>query len=266
MKTGVNVGARASARSSTVGRTALAGAAVAAFCAASSWSAGARADGAGDQVLGQMEAAMNRAKTLSFEYDMTNQEPGKAERKLAMAVKVKGEKRFTEFLAPADMKGTKVLVLSPTQMYVYLPAFGKVRRIASSTTDQGFLGLAFSQDDLARVTYSPAYSAQIASENATQYKLVLTPKSGQQPSYAKIEVAVSKDRMLPAELKYFDGGGTNIKTESRSGYSCQGDVCTPGELKMTDNTKGHWTKLTRTAWKVNEAISDEVFSKRNLGE
>lgn len=34
-------------------------------------------------------------------------------------------------------------------MYVYLPAFGKVRRIASHTKDQGFLGLTFSQDDMA---------------------------------------------------------------------------------------------------------------------
>ena len=47
--------------------------------------------------------------------------------RLALIVKLKAEKRLTEFTAPADMKGTKVLVLSPTQMYVYLPAFGKVR-------------------------------------------------------------------------------------------------------------------------------------------
>src|SRR5262245_13058727 len=90
----------------------------------------ARADAAGDKVLAAMDAAMNRAQSDYIEYDVTNQEPGKAETKLALIVRIKGDKRLTQFTAPADMKGTKVLVLSSTQMYVYLPAFGKVRRIA----------------------------------------------------------------------------------------------------------------------------------------
>jgi hypothetical protein len=70
------------------------------------------------------------------DYEITNKEPGKDEGTLAMTVKLKGEKRYTEFSAPADMRGTKVLILSPTQMYVYLPSYGKVRRIANHTKDQ----------------------------------------------------------------------------------------------------------------------------------
>ena len=101
----------------------------------------ASADPDGDKAVAAMDAVMNKARTLTFDYDIINKESGKDERTLAMTVKLKGEKRYTEFSAPADMKGTKVLILSPTQMYVYLPAFGKVRRIASHTKDQGFLGL-----------------------------------------------------------------------------------------------------------------------------
>ncbi|MFT3773121.1 MAG: outer membrane lipoprotein-sorting protein [Minicystis sp.] len=185
---------------------------------------------------------------------------------MAMKVQIKGEKRLTEFSAPADMKGTKVLILSPTQMYVYLPAFGKVRRIASHTKDQGFLGLAFSQDDMATQAYAADYEGKVGSEDAASWKLVLTPKAGKETAYAKIEVTVGKDKKLPTELKYFNAEGKNIKTEARTGYTCEGDVCTPGELKMTDNTKGNWTKLVRKSWKVNENISDDVFSQRNLGE
>src|SRR5437868_5994249 len=76
----------------------------------------ARADAAGDAVLAQMDAAANKAKTLVFDYEIVNKEAAdKAERTMAMNVKRKGEKRLTEFSSPADMKGTKVLVLSPTQ-------------------------------------------------------------------------------------------------------------------------------------------------------
>lgn len=226
----------------------------------------AHADPAGDKVLAAMDAAMNRAKTLQFDYEIVNQEAGKPEKTLAMKVKLKGEKRYTEFTAPADMKGTKVLILSPTQMYVYLPAFGKVRRIASHTKDQGSFGMTFSQDDMALQAYSPEYTATIASEDAANWKLVLTPKAGKETTYGKIEVTVAKDKGLPSELKYFNAEGKNIKTETRTGYSCEGNVCTPGELKMTDNIKGNWTKLVAKTRQVNAEISDDVFSQRNLGE
>lgn len=226
----------------------------------------AHADSAGDAVLAQMDAALNRAKTLQFEYQIVNQEPGKGERTLGMTVRIKGEKRLAEFVSPADMKGTKVLVLSPTQMYVYLPAFGKVRRIASHTKDQGFLGLSFSQDDMATTAYGPQYTAAVASETPSQWVLVLTPKQGQETSYAKIQLAVAKDKKVPSELKYFDATGKNIKTETRTGYSCEGEVCTPGELKMSDNIKSSWTKMIAKSRKVNAVISDDVFSQRSLSE
>lgn len=225
----------------------------------------ASADAAGDKVLASVDTALNRWKTQYIKYDVTNQEPGKAERKLELEVKLKGEKRLTEFLAPADMKGTKVLILSSTQMYVYLPAFGKVRRIASSVSDQGFMGLTFTQTDLSLTRYSEMYTAQLASEGGDSWKLVATPKAGKEVPYAKIELTVSKANTLPTELRYFNASGTHIKSETRSNYTCEGNVCTAAEMKMVDHTKGgHWTRLVRTGWKVNESIADEVFSKRSL--
>lgn len=227
-------------------------------------SSSASADPAGDAVVAKMDAAMNKAKTLQFDYEIVNKDD-KGEKTLNMKVMLKGEKRFSEFTS-SDMKGTKVLILSPTQMYVYLPAFGKVRRIASHTKDQGFLGLTFSQDDMATTAYGSEYTGQITSEDAATYKLALTPKAGKETPYGKIEVTIAKDHNVPSELKYFNAEGKNVKTETRTGYSCEGDVCTPGELKMTDNAKGAWTKLVAKSRKVNAEISDDVFSQRNLGE
>jgi hypothetical protein len=224
----------------------------------------ARADAAGDKVLAAVDVAMNKAKTQIFEYDVTNQEQGKDAKKLALKVWLKGEKRLTEFLAPADMKGTKVLIESPTQIYVFLPAFGKVRRVASSVSDQGFMGMAFSQDDIATTSYSPSYTASVASEDGGSWKLTVTPKAGQSTIWAKIEMSVNKDKSLPSELKYFNTAGQNVKTETRSRYSCEGDVCTPAELKMTINSTGLWTSMARKSWKVNEVLSDDLFTKRSL--
>ncbi|UQA54707.1 outer membrane lipoprotein-sorting protein [Polyangium aurulentum] len=225
----------------------------------------ASADPAGDKVLADMEEATNRAKTQFFEYEVINQEPGKAEKKMGIQVWLKGEKRVTEFLAPADMKGTKILIQSPTQMYVYLPAFGKIRRIASHVNDQGFMGLTFSPDDLANLRYSHAYATQLASETPAEWKVVATTKPGQTTPYGKIEFTIAKDKKVPTELKYYNAAGQHVKTETRTGYTCEGNVCVPGELKMVDHTKGgHWTKMVRKSWKVNQEMSDDMFSKRSL--
>lgn len=223
-----------------------------------------RADPAGDKLLTSVEEALNRAKTQYFVYDISTQQPGKPETKQALELRMKGEKSLFEYTAPADMKGIKVLVLSPTQMYVYLPAFGKVRRIATTATDQAFLGMTFSLEDF-QTRWSGEYTATVLSESATQARIAATPKAGQQPLYGKIEFTIAKDRMVPIEIKYFNTGGTLVKTETRTGYTCQGNICTPAEQKMIDQTKGGmWTKLARKAWKVNEAMSDDLFSKRSL--
>lgn len=219
----------------------------------------AMADDAGDKALATTEAAMNKAKTLYFEYEAKTTEAGKADKTVGLNVWIKGDKRMTEFTSPADLKGTKVLILSPSEMYVYLPAFGKVRRIASHTSDQSAFGMAFAQDDLATQKYSGQYSASQSGD-----KLTLTPKSGQTTNYGKIEMTIAKDNKLPSEIKYYNSEGKLVKTETRTGYSCDSDVCTPATLKMVDHTKNLTTTLTRKKVKVNDSISDETFSKRNL--
>ncbi|MEZ4306507.1 MAG: outer membrane lipoprotein-sorting protein [Polyangiaceae bacterium] len=219
----------------------------------------ALADDAGDKALAATDAAMNKAKSHYFEYEAKTSEAGKAEKTVGLNVWIKGEKRRTEFTSPADLKGTKVLILSPTEMYVYLPAFGKVRRIASHTSDQSAFGLAFSQGDLATQIYSTDYTATVSGD-----KLTLTPKAGKSTPYSKIEMTVSKDKKLPTEIKYYNTEGKHIKTETRTGYTCEGDICTPGTLKMVDHTKNLTTTMTRKKWKVNETIKDDLFSKRSL--
>lgn len=224
----------------------------------------ALADAAGDKALAATEAAMNKAKSHYFEYEAKTSEAGKAEKTVGLNVWIKGDKRKTEFTAPADLKGTKVLILSPTEMYVYLPAFGKVRRIASHTSDQSAFGMSLSQEDLATQKYSDKYTATAGAATDKEVKITLTPKAGQTTSYAKIEMTIDKAKNVPTEIKYYNAEGKHVKTETRTGYTCEQDICTPTTLKMVDHTKNLTTTMTRKKWKVNDSISDDVFSKRSL--
>ncbi len=235
--------------------------------AAGLWSEDALADEKGDKALATIDATIYKAKTQYLEYEATIKVPEKSDRTLKLAVWMKNEWRLSEFLAPADVKGTKVLILSPTQMYVYLPAYKKVRRIASHVTDQGFMGMNFTQDELSITSYTKMYSATVAKDDGKLVTLALTAKKDTNAPYPKIELVCDKAKNLPVEIRYFNEEGTKLKTETRGAYSTEKECHAPGELKMVDHTKGGAsTTLARKAWKVNLDIPDSKFSKRALEE
>jgi outer membrane lipoprotein-sorting protein len=220
---------------------------------------------AGTKLLSKVDEAHTKAKTLSCDFEIVDQEAGKPERKLSMTFRVKGPKCQFEFTSPEDMKGTKALILGPAQAYIYLPAFGKVRRITSPTRDRGFLGLTFGIEDYFFNIFSDQYSAAVASESGDEAKLLLTPKPGQGAPYAKIEMTVSKDKGVATLLKLYDEKGILIKTETRSDYDIQGGILFPTQIRMADNTtEGRSSTMVRKSLKVNEDLSDDLFTKREL--
>lgn len=241
---------------------------VAASLGVATSSSAAHADAAGDKVLASVDAALNKATTLRLDIDSVNAEPGKPERTISFQQWTKADKYYAEYGSPADMKGLKLLVLSAADAYAYLPSFLKVRRIVTGTAaDLAFFGMMFGVDDFWRTRYAPTYDATIASDSPKEWKLTLTAKAGQKPRSPKIEMIVAKDHAVPTELKFFDDKGALTKTETRTGYSCEGDVCTPGERKSIDaKNAAHWTKLVTKSRKVNAEIADKIFTKANLGD
>lgn len=63
------------------------------------------------------------------------------------------EKRIIRFLAPAEVKGTGMLIFDYDEetddMWIYMPALRKTRRIVSTEKGQSFMGSEFSNADMA---------------------------------------------------------------------------------------------------------------------
>jgi hypothetical protein len=226
----------------------------------------ARAETPGEKALRLHDEANTRAKDQYFEYDVVTKEPGKAETTIQMKVKVRKDKRNIEFTAPGDIKGMKVLVASLTQMYVYLPAYHKVRRVASHTRSQGFMGTALSQDDMSITTYLDVYAPKLVKETKSEWVLELTRRPGQSHPYPRIDMAISKHNHHPLWFHLFNEKGVKLKSETRSDYSCQaGNICTARVHRVTDHTRnGMWTELRRTNWKTNTGAPDSDFTPRAL--
>ena len=229
------------------------------------FAAPAYADANGDDVVSQMDAELTRASDQFFSYDITTQEPGKKPKLMSITVQVKSTKTLTEFLAPGDLKGTRVLVLSRTQMYIYVPAFRKVRRIGSHVTEQGFMGTTYSHAEMAALDYGPAYDGKLLSDNDKTWTVELTPKLDANTPYGKLEMEILKDMKHPAEIRYFNTKGQKVKTERRTDYSCDVGLCNAATMRMTDHTRNEtWTEFKRTDWKPNNGYGDDLFSVRRL--
>ena len=217
------------------------------------------------EVIAKLDTKANLAKSQFFEYEVINQEKGREGGVMRLQVSLSGEERFTEFLAPGDMKGTRVLVKNRAQMYVYLPAYNKVRRIASHTTSGGFMGTTYSNDDMATSFYGPVYDFAMISQDDSSWVVAGPPKEGVKVAYGKIEITVSKGNGLPTQFRYFNKKGVHIKTEIRTRYSCTGEVCNAESMKMTDHSRNDAsTELLRRDWKVNPDLPSSLFSVRNL--
>jgi len=147
------------------------------------------------------------------------------EREITMATKLmdggKTEKRIYRFLSPADVQGTGILVFDyedkPDDVWIYLPALRKTRRIVSSQRGQAFMGSEFSYGDLNipaldEFDYKLVKTEACGSEQC--WVIDVTPKSKEtadSEGYSKKTFWVNKDKYTVVKGVFYDKGGKVLK-------------------------------------------------------
>jgi hypothetical protein len=144
-------------------------------------------------------------------------------RKLKMATKLsedgKTEKRVYRFMEPADVKGTGVLVLDhedkADDIWIFLPALHKTRRVVSSQRSQSFMGSEFTYGDLnipVLSEYTYKYLGEESAGGEPCYKVDVLPKPGTaSDGYQKKTYWISKKSYAVRRGLYFDKKGTLLK-------------------------------------------------------
>ena len=176
------------------------------------------------------------------------------ERKITMATKLfddgKTEKRIYRFLSPADVEGTGVLVFDyedqADDVWVFLPALRKTRRIVSSQRSSKFMGSEFSYADL-NIPALDDFKYQLMKEEdyggEKCWVIDLLPKSEEVANgegYAKKTYWISKEKFTLRRGLYFDLDGKLLK-----------------ELKSDE------VKLLDTKNKRYRAMHMEMINKQN---
>ncbi len=188
---------------------------------------------------------------------------GKEERRDAIVRQMGNDKRLFRFTSPASQAGIAVLSLPNDVMYVYLPAFGKERRIATSAKNQNFAGTDFSYFDMESVLFTEKYDAKLLQTKDASYELEMIPKV--RSDYSKVIAQINKTHFYPEIMEYYDRAGNKIKV-ARYRFSKIGKYWNSDEIEMTDLKKNHKTKMLMTDVEHDSNLTDDDFTVRKLVE
>lgn len=210
-----------------------------------------------------------------------NEKGQSRDRTLTMASKLfdggKTEKRIYRFQAPADVKGTGILVFDyDTQaddVWVFLPALRKTRRIVSSQRSNSFMGSEFSYGDL-NIPSLDEYNYNVLKEESYGgegcYVIEVTPKSddiAKSEGYKKKIYWVSKEKSAVRKGEFYDMNGKLLKELKADNVQ----LLDPGKkryramkMEMVNKQNGRRSVFTSEKVSVTGDTKDDLFTTRYL--
>ena len=216
-------------------------------------------------IVKKSDATVNAPKDqyLDSKMILINKNGGQKVRKTVMYQKG-DEKRLIRFLSPADQKGIGFLSLPNDINYLYLPAFHKVRKIASHIKNQSFAGTDFSYDDMSSFKYAEEYDPKLLETSLENYVLELIPKANIKKEYSKLKMLVAKESFYPVKIEHYDKAGNLWKVMVREKVVKKGEYWVSLEMEMKDLKKQHSTKTIIEKIELDTGLSDNIFTERNL--
>ncbi len=220
----------------------------------------------GDEVLSRVETLMTKAKDSYGLATMTlgSTEGGSQEvRQLEMWMAGK-DKRVIKFVKPASMKDIGLLVNGEEEMYVYLPAQKKVRRISGGAKNEDFQGTDFSYDEMGSYEYKKDYTASVDSEDDTTYHLTLTRKSGSEKTYTTMKMTVNKQNFVPTYAEMYQDS-TLVKVLKVGEIKEIKGYIMPVNIRVENKVKKHYTEMKIDDLQFDQGLeAADTFSLRFL--
>ncbi|MFN2364054.1 MAG: outer membrane lipoprotein-sorting protein [Halarsenatibacteraceae bacterium] len=227
----------------------------------------------GDEVLDRVKETMN-ANTIemNFRMELHSSEGDIRERQLKIYSK-EGEgdtnKALIRFLEPASVEGTGFLNLveeNQEDMYLFLPAIGSVRRIASGQRSGSFVGTEFSYNDLSVLgggNFQEDYQPTVIEENEKEYIIRIDP-TAESNQYEYGIMHVQKSNWFPARIEFYDSNEELWKVLTNENFSEQGDYLMAEKITMKNVQKGTKTVLYLNEVTYDGQIDDDIFTTRYL--
>ena len=178
------------------------------------------------------------------------------------------DESFTEYLAPAREKGTKMLKLGD-QLWIYLPSTDRTIKISGHMMRQSVMGSDLSYEDMMEdQDLQKIYDAQVVAEEVILERpcwvLELTSKGGD-IAYHSRKIWVDKERFVSLREDRFARSGKLLKTFKVKEVSRIQNRWIPTRMVFKDVLKsGKGTEFILESMEFNADIPEHVFTKASL--
>ena len=214
-------------------------------------------------ILNKMDALMQApADKQGIVRITTGNKSGKEKVREAIMLQKGKDKRLYRYTQPESQAGIATLSLPDDVMWMYMPAFGKPKKISLLAKSQAFTGTDFSYEDMEARPYAERYTPSLKETTASAYVLELAPISDKS-SYTKIVATIDKTNYYPIRMEFFDKRGEYFKDASYV-YEKSGKYWYASEVLMVDHQKEHSTLIEMTDLKFDQGLSDDVFAVENM--
>lgn len=174
--------------------------------------------------------------------------------------------RVIKFTAPADIAGSGFLSIENAdgseESMIYLPALGRVRRIAGGQQGDSFFGSDFSYEDITGIEPDDYTHRLLEVRDGPIYVVEATPVAGSDSSYQKLVLEVPEATLLPQRVEYYQGDAI-VKVLIVSDVQEHGEYVVAGERRMESMSGGTTTTFTtinQTEVTFDADIPTEVFT------
>lgn len=168
-----------------------------------------------DEIMQNIQAQQQWTQSI-LEIDLNIERDGKKEKQYQLKTHLRKEQdtlyTHTEFLAPTEVAGTKIIAIDfpekPDLLHLFMPALGRVNTLNASGKKHAFMGSDLSFEDLEISNYDGAHS--ILSEDEKNWTIQTMGKN--HPSYSKWVTVVEKSSYQLSSIDFFDKKDKLLKT------------------------------------------------------
>ena len=182
-----------------------------------------------------------------------------------------GDKVLLVFDEPADVQGTALLVHthrdSDDDLWLYLPALKRVKRISGSNQSGPFMGSEFAYEDLGSTEiakYTYRYVRDDVLEGQPVFVVERFP-SDERSGYTKQVVWVDQEHYRTLSIEYFDRKASHLKTLTQSDFERYLDkYWRPGTLTMVNHQSGKTSVLEWGNYQFGNGLTERDFDRNSL--
>ena len=178
------------------------------------------------------------------------------------------------FKEPEDLWGTRLLIIEKApvnEMYLYMPALFKIRRITSKRISSSMYGSDFSYEDLERLygmlSSEPAeQKADALIDGQATYVLVTRPSDKSVSKYESVVSYFDKNTCVVRKVEFFEAGPRlrKVLLVDAGKVRSVGDIKVPHEYLMNDIRDKTETRMTVREVRLDVPIPDTIFDHKQL--